>query len=62
MSGFGGMISFELKGTIETAVSFLEHLRLISIAESLGAVESIIEHPASMTHASVPKKKERKSV
>jgi len=55
MSGFGGMISFELKGTIETAVSFLEHLRLISIAESLGAVESLIEHPASMTHASVPK-------
>lgn len=54
MNGFGGMVSFELKGTIETAISFLEHLKLISIAESLGAVESLIEHPASMTHASVP--------
>ena len=60
MSGFGGMISFKLKGTIETAVSFLEHLQLISIAESLGAVESLIEHPASMTHASVPKKEREK--
>jgi len=60
MSGFGGMISFELEGKIETAISFLEHLRLISIAESLGAVESLIEHPASMTHASVPKEEREK--
>ncbi|MEK7060774.1 MAG: PLP-dependent aspartate aminotransferase family protein [Patescibacteria group bacterium] len=60
MSGFGGMISFELKGTIKTAISFLEHLRLIAIAESLGAVESLIEHPASMTHASVPNKEREK--
>ena len=60
MSGFGGMISFELKGTMKTAVAFLEHLQLIAIAESLGAVESLIEHPASMTHASVPKEEREK--
>src|SRR3989344_785488 len=60
MSGFGGMISFELKGTIETAVSFLVHLKLISVAERLGAVESLIEHPTSMTHASIPKEERRK--
>lgn len=52
--GFGGMVSFELKGKLQTAISFLENLKFISIAESLGAVETLIEHPASMTHASVP--------
>lgn len=60
MSGFGGMISFELKGTIHTCIKFLESLNIISIAESLGAVESLIEHPASMTHASVPKEERDK--
>lgn len=55
MSGFGGMLSFELNATLDQSVKFLESLELISIAESLGAVESLIEHPASMTHASVPK-------
>lgn len=60
MSGFGGMISFELEGTIESGITFLESLQLISIAESLGAVESLIEHPASMTHASVPKEHREK--
>lgn len=55
MTGFGAMVSFELQGTLETAINFLESLKIISIAESLGAVESLIEHPASMTHASVPK-------
>ncbi|HSW88600.1 MAG TPA: PLP-dependent transferase, partial [Candidatus Saccharimonadales bacterium] len=55
MSGFGGMVSFELIGTLEDGIKFLESLQMISIAESLGAVESLIEHPASMTHASVPK-------
>lgn len=54
MSGFGGMLSFELVGDIQTGITFLESLQIISIAESLGAVESLIEHPASMTHASVP--------
>lgn len=60
MRGFGGMISFELKGSMHTAVTFLQRLKLISIAESLGVVESLIEHPASMTHASVPKDEREK--
>lgn len=60
MAGFGGMLSFELHGTIKTAITFLETLKLIMIAESLGAVESLIEHPASMTHASVPKEEREK--
>lgn len=55
MSGFGGMMSFELQGDYKKAIKFLESLKIIMIAESLGAVESLIEHPASMTHASVPK-------
>lgn len=60
MRGFGGMISFELKGTLETSIAFLENLEIISIAESLGGVESLIEHPASMTHASVPPEEREK--
>ncbi|MEP6690544.1 MAG: PLP-dependent transferase [Gemmatimonadaceae bacterium] len=53
MTGFGGMISVEL-GTTERAGRFLESTRIFSLAESLGGVESLISHPASMTHASVP--------
>lgn len=60
MSGFGGMISFELNSTLSESVKFLESLKLISVAESLGVVESLIEHPASMTHASVPKEEREK--
>ncbi len=56
MSGFSGMLAFELIGDKKTAIKFLESLKIISIAESLGVVESLIEHPASMTHASVPQK------
>lgn len=52
--GYGGMISFEIKGGLDEAKKFLEHLELVSIAESLGGVESLIEHPALMTHASLP--------
>jgi len=54
-SGFGGVISFELEGTIDDAKAFLEKLELFALAESLGGVESLIELPALMTHASVPK-------
>lgn len=54
MSGFGGMITAILKGDLETSRRFLERCRLFSLAESLGGVESLIEHPAIMTHASVP--------
>jgi cystathionine gamma-lyase len=54
MSGFGGMITATLKGGLDDARRFLEHTRLFALAESLGGVESLIEHPAIMTHASVP--------
>lgn len=54
MHGFGGMITFYIKGGIEAARTFLESVRVFSLAESLGGVESLIEHPAIMTHASVP--------
>src|SRR6267378_5228114 len=53
MSGFGGMISLEL-GTRERAAHVLKRVRVFSLAESLGGVESLISHPATMTHASVP--------
>jgi len=53
MKGFGGMISIEL-GSIERATRFVERTRLFALAESLGGVESLIGHPATMTHASVP--------
>jgi len=56
MRGFGGMLSFELKGGLEEAVKFVESLKIFALAESLGGVESLIELPALMTHASVPKK------
>jgi len=52
-SGFGGMISFVLKGGLDEARRFLSSCRLFTLAESLGGVESLIEHPAIMTHASV---------
>ena len=54
MNGFGGMISVVIKGGLESATNFLEKTKLFSLAESLGGVESLIEHPAIMTHASVP--------
>ncbi|MGQ0621879.1 MAG: trans-sulfuration enzyme family protein [Panacagrimonas sp.] len=54
--GFGGMISVELKADLAGAKRFLERTQLFTLAESLGGVESLIEHPAIMTHASVPAK------
>jgi cystathionine beta-lyase/cystathionine gamma-synthase len=53
MKGFGGMVSLEL-GSLERAKRLVEHTRVFALAESLGGVESLIGHPASMTHASVP--------
>ena len=53
MRGFGGLISFQL-GSFEHARTFLESVRLMSLAESLGGVETLVSHPATMTHASVP--------
>lgn len=54
MKGFGGMISFFIKGGLKEARIFLENVKIFALAESLGGVESLIEHPAIMTHASVP--------
>jgi cystathionine gamma-lyase len=54
MRGFGGMITFFLKGGLAESRVWLENLKLFALAESLGAVESLAEHPAIMTHASVP--------
>jgi len=53
MQGFGGMLSFDL-GSLEAARRLLNSVRLLALAESLGGVESLISHPATMTHASVP--------
>ncbi len=60
MTGFGGMISFEIDGGLKEARRFLEGLTIFSLAESLGGVESLIEHPALMTHASIPREEREK--
>jgi cystathionine gamma-lyase len=54
MHGFGGMITFFIKGGLSASRKFLESVNVFTLAESLGGVESLIEHPAIMTHASVP--------
>ena len=54
MDAFGGMITVELDRDLAGTKRFLEHTRLFALAESLGGVESLIEHPALMTHASIP--------
>jgi cystathionine gamma-lyase len=55
MSGFGGMVSFDIGGDLSRARRFLENTHLFALAESLGGVESLVNHPAIMTHGSVPK-------
>lgn len=54
MPAFGGIITFVLRGDLKDATRFLEKCRLFSLAESLGGVESLVDHPATMTHAAVP--------
>ena len=54
MRGFGGIVTARIKGGLEPSRRFLERCQLFTLAESLGGVESLIEHPAIMTHASVP--------
>ena len=62
MDDFGGMISFTLKGNkMEDAHQVVKNVKLFSLAESLGGVESLIGHPATMTHASIPKEEREKS-
>lgn len=60
MRGYSGMISFDLKGGLQAAQKLLSHTRLFSLAESLGGVESLISHPATMTHASLPPETRKK--
>ncbi len=62
MNDFGGMVSFTTKGNnYEEAIKFVEKLKIFTLAESLGGVESLAGHPASMTHASIPKKEREKT-
>ncbi len=60
MTGFGGMLTFVLRGGLDAAAAFLRAPRIFACAESLGGVESLIEHPAIMTHASVPRETREK--
>jgi len=61
MQAFGGMLAIDLKGGLEDARRMLERCRIFALAESLGGVESLIEHPAIMTHASVPAEQRRRA-
>lgn len=61
MSGFGGMVSFELAADIKKASAFVEGLKLFTLAESLGCVESLVELPALMTHSSIPPEEREKT-
>ncbi len=60
MRGFGGMMTFDIQGGLEAARKFLKSVKVFACAESLGGVESLIEHPAIMTHASVPREAREK--
>ncbi len=60
MSGFGGMLSFELKGGYDAGAALMEHVRVATLAVSLGNVDTLIQHPASMTHHNVPPEERRK--
>jgi len=60
MSGFGGMLTFVVRGGLPAATAFLRAVRVFACAESLGGVESLVEHPAIMTHASVPPETRRR--
>jgi cystathionine beta-lyase/cystathionine gamma-synthase len=60
MTGFSGMVSFDLQGTYEDVVKFIKRLKVFALAESLGGVESLINHPERMTHASVPEELRKK--
>ena len=60
MNGFGGIVSFEIKGKLSKAKSFLKKTKIFTLAESLGGVESLIEHPGLMTHASLSKERREK--
>ncbi len=56
-TGYGGVVSFKIKGTQEDAIKFVESTKVFCLAESLGGTESLIEHPVTMSHSSVPVEK-----
>ncbi len=60
MRGFGGMLSLEILGGMPAVERFLSGLKIFLLAESLGGVESLVSHPAKMTHASLPEQERRK--
>jgi methionine-gamma-lyase len=60
MSGWGGMLSFEVKGGVDAGRRLMNRLKLCSLAVSLGSVDTLVEHPASMTHAVMPKEMREK--
>ena len=60
MSGFGGMVSFELE-SVEAGKSFVNNVRVATLATSLGGVETIVQHAASMTHASIPAEERKRA-
>ncbi len=60
MARWGGMLSMELDGSVEDGKRFCSSTKVFALAESLGGVESLIEHPPSMTHASIPAEERRK--
>lgn len=61
MLGAGGMISFELKGGVNAGITLMDNVKMLTLAVSLGCVDSMIQHPASMTHACIPKEEREKS-
>ena len=61
MKGFGGMVSFEINGGIKEVNTFLRRTKVFALAESLGGVASLVDHPATMTHASMPEEHRRKA-
>lgn len=61
MTGYGGMVSFELRADLDQSRKFVESLRLFTLAESLGCVESLVEVPALMTHVSIPSEERKKT-
>ncbi len=60
MRGFGGMVSFAFEGEREDVDTFVRNLRIFALAESLGGIESLCCHPATMTHGSIPKEEREK--
>ena len=61
MSRYGGMISFELKGGLKAGAILMDSVKLMTLAVSLGAIDTLIQHPASLTHSNIPKEHREKA-